>query len=127
MPGVFEKLLPQTITHSEIVSYCESSRLPVVSMLYHPHDQETQADHPTPAKAPELIPGSTTLLADLRELIEAPRSAVAQAVNSAQVMLYWQVGHGFAPNPPGQAGRLWRGDCPDGVGTIDRRIRPRFR
>ena len=45
-----------------------------------------------PDKATELLPGSTTLLADLRELIEASRSAVAQAVNSALVLLYWQVG-----------------------------------
>src|SRR4051812_43429572 len=32
------------------------------------------------------------LLADLRELIEATRAGVAQAVYSAQVLLYWQVG-----------------------------------
>jgi hypothetical protein len=46
----------------------------------------------TPAKATEQLPDSTTLLADLRELIDASRSAVAQAVNSALVLLYWQVG-----------------------------------
>jgi hypothetical protein len=45
-----------------------------------------------PAKTTELLPDSTMLLADLRELIEASRSAVAQAVNSALVLLYWQVG-----------------------------------
>jgi predicted nuclease of restriction endonuclease-like (RecB) superfamily len=33
------------------------------------------------------------LLAELRGLIEATRARVAQAVNSAQVLLYWQVGH----------------------------------
>lgn len=33
------------------------------------------------------------LLADLRQLIEATRTGVAQAVNSALVVLYWQVGH----------------------------------
>jgi predicted nuclease of restriction endonuclease-like (RecB) superfamily len=33
------------------------------------------------------------LLNDLRELIEQTRGAVAQAVNSALVLLYWQVGH----------------------------------
>jgi predicted nuclease of restriction endonuclease-like (RecB) superfamily len=32
------------------------------------------------------------LIADLRELIEATRTGVAQAVNSALVLLYWQVG-----------------------------------
>jgi hypothetical protein len=31
------------------------------------------------------------LLAELRSLIEATRSGVAQAVNSAQVLLYWEV------------------------------------
>jgi predicted nuclease of restriction endonuclease-like (RecB) superfamily len=46
----------------------------------------------TPANAVEPLPDSTTLLADLRELIDASRAAVAQAVNSALVLLYWQVG-----------------------------------
>jgi hypothetical protein len=46
----------------------------------------------TPARADEPVPDSTALLADLRELIEASRAAVAQAVNSALVFLYWQVG-----------------------------------
>lgn len=45
-----------------------------------------------PAKATEQLPASMTLLADLRGLIDASRSAVAQAVNSALVLLYWQVG-----------------------------------
>ncbi len=34
-----------------------------------------------------------TLLADVRDLILQGRTAVAQAVNSALVLLYWQVGH----------------------------------
>jgi predicted nuclease of restriction endonuclease-like (RecB) superfamily len=34
-----------------------------------------------------------TLLQDLRDLIQATRSGVAQGVNSALVLLYWQVGH----------------------------------
>ena len=38
-----------------------------------------------------LVPAK--LLADLRKLIEATRTGVAQAVNSALVLLYWQVGH----------------------------------
>jgi hypothetical protein len=46
----------------------------------------------TTAKPPGPIPDSTALLADLRELIDAARSTVAQAVNSALVLLYWQVG-----------------------------------
>src|SRR3954453_22625726 len=33
------------------------------------------------------------LLKELRELILTTRGAVAQAVNSGQVVLYWQVGH----------------------------------
>src|SRR5689334_13185559 len=33
------------------------------------------------------------LLRELRDLIQAARGAVAQAVNSGQVVLYWQVGH----------------------------------
>jgi hypothetical protein len=33
------------------------------------------------------------LLEDLRELIQSTRAGVAQAVNSGQVLLYWQVGH----------------------------------
>ena len=33
------------------------------------------------------------LLNDLRDLIQATRLGVAQAVNSALVLLYWQVGH----------------------------------
>ncbi len=43
-------------------------------------------------RAKEDLPDSRELLADLRELIEA-RSRVAQAVYSALVLLYWQVGH----------------------------------
>jgi predicted nuclease of restriction endonuclease-like (RecB) superfamily len=37
--------------------------------------------------------GSKRLLADLRELIASARQGVARAVDSALVMLYWQVGH----------------------------------
>jgi predicted nuclease of restriction endonuclease-like (RecB) superfamily len=36
--------------------------------------------------------GPATLLKELRELIHAARGAVAKAVNSGQVVLYWQVG-----------------------------------
>jgi predicted nuclease of restriction endonuclease-like (RecB) superfamily len=45
-----------------------------------------------PANAAKPPSDSATLLADLRELIEASRAAVAQAVNSALVLLYWQAG-----------------------------------
>ena len=41
---------------------------------------------------PRSVPAPTKLLAELRGLIEAARSGVAQAVNSALVLLYWQVG-----------------------------------
>jgi hypothetical protein len=37
-------------------------------------------------------PDATQLLADLRELIDAGRTQVAQAVNTALVLLYWSVG-----------------------------------
>src|SRR4051812_4336549 len=47
---------------------------------------------PTPAKSTAIAPIPRKLLADLRSLIQAARSGVAQAVNSAQVLLYWQVG-----------------------------------
>src|ERR1700730_18852582 len=37
-------------------------------------------------------PDTTRLLADLRTLIEAGRTQVAQAVNAGLVLLYWSVG-----------------------------------
>src|SRR3954454_6866230 len=51
--------------------------------------------HTTDRALPDPEPRSAAprkLLADLREMIEAARSGVAQAVNSAQVLPYWQVG-----------------------------------
>src|SRR5512144_538666 len=53
---------------------------------------------PTTDRAAPADPGGKPaaprkLLADLRELIESTRAGVAQAVNSALVILYWQVGH----------------------------------
>jgi hypothetical protein len=55
----------------------------------------------TGAKKGESVPSGTTpgrpaaakLLADLRELIESVRSVVAQAVNSASLLPYRQVGN----------------------------------
>jgi len=46
---------------------------------------------PAPRSRRESVP--TKLLAELRDLIESTRAGVAQAVNSALVLLYWQVGH----------------------------------
>lgn len=46
-----------------------------------------------PSGATPGTPAPRKLLADLRALIQATRSGVAQAVNSAQVLLYWQIGH----------------------------------
>src|SRR5438552_16166955 len=40
-----------------------------------------------------LTAAPAALLDDLRELIRQTREGVAQAVNSALVLLYWQVGH----------------------------------
>jgi predicted nuclease of restriction endonuclease-like (RecB) superfamily len=45
-----------------------------------------------PAKAPSSAPTSRKLLDELRSLIQATRSGVAQAVNSAQVLLSWEIG-----------------------------------
>jgi hypothetical protein len=46
-----------------------------------------------PDKAAPTYPAPRKLLADLRSLIQTARSGVAQVVNSAQVLLYWQIGH----------------------------------
>ncbi len=48
-----------------------------------------------PSLVPAVRSGSppAKLLDDLRGLIRAARAGVAQAVNSALVLLYWQVGH----------------------------------
>jgi hypothetical protein len=46
-----------------------------------------------PQKRPPTTPAPRKLLADLRSLIEAARAGVAQAMNSAPVLLYWQVGY----------------------------------
>ncbi len=54
--------------------------------------KRTKAENP-PAPGPRGVPAPAKLLKELRELIQAARGAVAQAVNSGQVVLYWQVGH----------------------------------
>jgi hypothetical protein len=46
-----------------------------------------------PTPRPRVLAAPAKLLKELRELIPAARGAVAQAVNSGQVVLYWQVGH----------------------------------
>jgi predicted nuclease of restriction endonuclease-like (RecB) superfamily len=46
-----------------------------------------------PGKATPTDPVPRKLVADLRSLIESARLGVAQAVNSALVLLYWQIGH----------------------------------
>jgi hypothetical protein len=46
-------------------------------------------DHPVPGLP---AAGPAALLAGLRELIAATRQSVAQGVNSALVLLYWQIG-----------------------------------
>jgi DUF1016 N-terminal domain len=45
-----------------------------------------------PARRAGSEPAPTKLLNDLRDLIQSTRSGLAQAVNSALVLLYWQVG-----------------------------------
>src|SRR5207302_2260912 len=44
------------------------------------------------AKPTRSLAGPGALLDDIRELIRQAREATAQAVNSALVLLYWQVG-----------------------------------
>ena len=52
--------------------------------------------------------GSRELLEDLRGLIQSARAGVAQAVNSALVILYWEVGHRIRTEIlKSRAGRLW--------------------
>jgi len=46
---------------------------------------------PAPRSRRESVP--TKLLTELRDLIDSTRAGVAQAVNSALVLLYWRVGH----------------------------------
>jgi predicted nuclease of restriction endonuclease-like (RecB) superfamily len=50
-------------------------------------------DASPPATGPRGLAAPAKLLRELRELIQAARGAVAQAVNSGQVALYWQLGH----------------------------------
>src|SRR4051812_33731819 len=59
----------------------------------HTTDQTLPDPDPDPDPDPEPRPAAPgKLRADLREMIEAARAGVAHAVNSAQVLLYWQVG-----------------------------------
>ncbi len=52
-----------------------------------------RTDRPTVATIQPLPSPTGGLLEDLRSLIREARGSVAQAVNSALVLLYWQVGH----------------------------------
>jgi hypothetical protein len=45
-----------------------------------------------PTRRVRSEPSAAKLLQDLRELIRSARSGVAQAVNSAMALHYWQVG-----------------------------------
>lgn len=48
----------------------------------------------TPKTPKALVPaGDAALVADVRKLIADAREVTATAVNSALVLLYWQVGH----------------------------------
>ena len=46
-----------------------------------------------PSKSAATPPVPNKLLVDIRELIKQSRLGVTQAVNSALVLLSWQVGH----------------------------------
>jgi predicted nuclease of restriction endonuclease-like (RecB) superfamily len=54
--------------------------------------KQTQLTGPAKTKAEARVTGQNQLLADLRKLIREARTGVAQAVNSALVLLYWQIG-----------------------------------
>ena len=62
------------------------------NLLYRGMANKPKPTRRTPAKVPESLPDSTALLAELRALIEAARTGVAQAVYSAQAVLHWRVG-----------------------------------
>src|SRR5690606_29291125 len=47
---------------------------------------------PVPAESGGVPAVDAKLLTDLRGLIQQARTGVAQAVNSAQVLLYWEIG-----------------------------------
>jgi hypothetical protein len=51
-------------------------------------------------RAREDLADLEELLADLRELIDSARSLVAQAVNSALVLLYWEETQQSCHQPP---------------------------
>jgi hypothetical protein len=45
-----------------------------------------------PARRAKSVPTPTKLINGLRNLIQSTRIGLAQAVNSALVLLYWQIG-----------------------------------
>lgn len=55
----------------------------------------------------EVEPDTTKLLTDLRELIEAGRARVAQAVNARMVLLYRSIGSHPPSNPCRTTGQVW--------------------
>lgn len=61
-------------------------------LLYGGMAKKPKSSPASPAKRAAPLSDAAPLLADLRALIESSRSAAAQTVNSALVLLYWQVG-----------------------------------
>jgi hypothetical protein len=52
-----------------------------------------------------LTPAAPELLIDLQRLIRTTRGQVAQAVNSALVLLNWEIGHRIRTEILGKSGR----------------------
>ena len=57
------------------------------------HGEETRKERDAAGVRPRSVTAPAKLLNELRDLIQSTRSGVAQAVNSALVLLYWQVGN----------------------------------
>jgi hypothetical protein len=66
------------------------SRLTLKEAAFGKEEKYREGTTPRPEKAQAALPGD--LLTDLRTLIGQTRQGIAQAVNSALVLLYWQVG-----------------------------------
>jgi predicted nuclease of restriction endonuclease-like (RecB) superfamily len=75
------------------------------------------------AKGSSLTAAPATLLDDLRALIRQTREGVAQTVNSALVLLYWQVGHRIRTEILGQARATYGEEI---VSTLSRQLAAEF-
>lgn len=65
--------------------------------------KRTKTENP-PTPGPRGVPAPANRRKERRELIQAARGAVAQAVNSGQVVLYCRSGTGCVPRSSGRSG-----------------------